>query len=32
MTMLVAEENRLGRGTGAVHPRIEAHINWIKKV
>ena len=31
MTMLVAEENRLGRGTGAVHPRIEAHINWIKK-
>ena len=31
MTMLVAEKNRLGRGTGAVHPRIEAHINWIKK-
>ena len=31
MTMLVAEKNRLGRGTGADHPRIEAHINWIKK-
>ena len=31
MTMLVAEENRLGRGTGAAHPRIEAHINWLKK-
>ena len=31
MTMLVAEKNRLGRGTGAVHPRIEAHINWLEK-
>ena len=29
--MLVAEKNRLGRGTGAVHPRIEAHINWLEK-
>ena len=31
MTMLVVEKNRLGRGTGAVHPRIEAHINWLEK-
>ena len=31
ITMLVAEKNRLGRGTGAVHPRIEAHINWLEK-
>ena len=31
MTMLVAEKNHLGRGTGAVHPRIEAHINWLGK-
>ena len=31
MTMLVAEKNRLGRGTGAVHPRIEAHITWLEK-
>ena len=31
MTMLAAEKNRLGRGTGAVHPRIEAHINWLDK-
>ena len=29
MAMLVAEKNRLGRGTGAVHPGIEAHINWL---
>ena len=31
MTMLVAEKNRLGRGTGAVHPRIKAHINWLEQ-
>ena len=31
ITMLVAEKNRLGRGTGSVHPRIEAHINWLEK-
>ncbi len=30
-TMLVAEKNRLGRGTGAVHPRTESHINWLEK-
>ena len=31
MTMLVAEKNRLGRGTGAVHPRTKAHINWLEQ-
>ena len=31
MTMLVAEKNRPRRGTGAVHPRIMAHINWLEK-
>ena len=31
ITMLVAEKNRLGRGTESVHPRIEAHINWLEK-
>ena len=31
ITMLVAEKNRLGRGTGSVHPRIEAYINWLEK-
>ena len=31
ITMLVAEKNRLERGTGSVHPRIEAHINWLEK-
>ena len=31
MTMMVAEKNRLGRGTGAVHPRIKAHINWLEQ-
>ena len=31
ITMPVAEKNRLGRGTGAVHPRTEAHINWLEK-
>ena len=31
ITMLVSERNRLGRGTGSVHPRIEDHINWLEK-
>ncbi len=31
ITMLVAEKNRLERGTGSVHPRVEAHINWLEK-
>ena len=31
MTMLVAEKNRLGRGTGVVHPRRKAHITWLEK-
>ena len=31
ITMLVAEKNRLWRGTGSVHPRIEAHITWLEK-
>ena len=31
ITMLIAEKNRLERGTGSVHPRIEAHINWLEK-
>ena len=31
MSMLVAKENRLWRGTGAVHPRIETHITWLEK-
>ena len=31
ITMLVAEKNRLRRGTGSVHPRIEAHITWLEK-
>ena len=31
MTMLVAEKNRLGRGTGAVHPRIKAHSTWLEQ-
>ena len=31
MTMMVAERNRLGRATGAVRPRIEAHLNWLRQ-
>ena len=31
MTMLVAEKNRPGRGTGAAHPRIRAHIKWLER-
>ena len=31
ITMLVAEKNRLGRGTGSVHSRIAAHIDWLEK-
>ena len=31
MTMLVAEKNRLGWGTGVVHPRIGAYITWLEK-
>ena len=31
MTMLVAERNRLGRATGAVRPRIEAHLIWLRQ-
>ena len=30
MTMLVSEKNRLGTAIGAVRPRIEAHIAWLK--
>ena len=30
-TMLVAERNRLGRTTGAVRPRIEAHLTWLRQ-
>ena len=29
MTMLVTEKNRPRRGTGAVHPRIKAHISRL---
>ena len=29
--MLVAERNRLGRATGAVRPRIEAHLTWLRQ-
>ena len=31
MTMLVAEKNRLGRATGAVRPRVQAHITWLEQ-
>ena len=31
MTMLVSERNRLGTAIGAVGPRIEAHITWLKQ-
>ena len=31
ITMLVAEKNRLGLGTGSVLPKIEAHIKWLEK-
>ena len=31
MSMLVAERNRLGRATGAVRPRIEAHLTWLRQ-
>ena len=31
MTMLVAEKNRLGRATGAVSPRVQAHITWLEQ-
>ena len=31
MTMMVAERNRLGRATGAVRPRIEAHLTWLRQ-
>ena len=30
MTMLVAENNRLGSATGAVRPRIQEHIDWLE--
>ena len=30
MTILVSEKNRLGTAIGAVRPRIEAHIAWLK--
>ena len=29
--MLVAEKNRLGRASGAVAPRIRAHIRWLEQ-
>ena len=31
MTMLVAEQNRLGSAISAVSPRIEAHISWLEQ-
>ena len=31
MTMLVSEKNRLGSASGAVSPRIEAHIAWLEQ-
>ena len=31
MTMLVSEQNRLGTASGAVSPRIEAHIAWLEQ-
>ena len=31
MTMLVSEKNRLGAATGAVRPRIAAHITWLEQ-
>ena len=31
MTMLVAEKNHVGRDSGAVHPTMEAHIDWLEK-
>ena len=31
MTMLVSEKNRLGTASGAVSPRIEAHIAWLEQ-
>ena len=30
-TMPVAERNRLGRAAGAVRPRIEAHLTWLRQ-
>ena len=30
-TMLVVERNRLKRATGAVRPRIEAHLSWLQR-
>ena len=31
MIMLVAEKNHVGRDSGAVHPTMEAHIDWLEK-
>lgn len=31
VAMLVAEKNRLGTATGAVHPRIQTHIAWLER-
>ena len=31
LTMLVAERNRLGTATGAVRPRLKAHIAWLER-
>ena len=31
MALLVSEKNRLGTATGAVSPRIEAHIAWLEQ-
>jgi transposase len=31
MGLLVSEKNRLGSARGAVRPRIEAHIDWLKE-
>ena len=31
ITMLVAEKNRLGRGTAGVRPSIQAHITWLER-
>lgn len=31
VTMLVAEQNRLGRAAGAVRPRVQAHSTWLEQ-
>ena len=31
MTMLVAEKNRLGRASGSVRLRVQAHIGWLEQ-